>query len=247
MADTARTVAVGIFNNQTLARQAVLELRRCGFAEDQIGFITREADTRSSSSLGRETATGGGAAVGVAAGAGLGALWGLAAVGSVLVPGIGAVAAGGSLLAGLLVGTAGGATLGGALGALLGLGITEDRARFYEEQLRVGQTLIAVQAGERLDEAAAILQRYGGYDAEGRHAEAPLQPSVEYRAADAALAAAPPSASVLSSGPSQAEEGVQTRREPLTQGGSPTTIPMLEEAAVAVAEPGQHEGSPDRP
>jgi hypothetical protein len=216
MAGTAR-VAIGVFDNPALARQAVTELRQAGFADDRIGFIRRRDETADGAMTAGESA-----AAGAAAGAGLGALGALAAAaGGVLLPGVGPVLVGGGLLAAVLASTAGGAALGGVVGALVGLGIPEADARFYEEQLRTGQTLVTVHADDRYDEAVAILRRCGAYDVAMR------------RTAAGAASAEPPPDWV----PSQAEEGVHTRREPLTQHGHPTTVPMgpAEHAGVGTA------------
>jgi hypothetical protein len=39
----------------------------------------------------------------------------------------------------------------------------KDEARLYERELHSGRTLVSAQAGDRRDEAAAILQRHGGF------------------------------------------------------------------------------------
>ena len=44
-----------------------------------------------------------------------------------------------------LGGTAAGAAAGGVVGALVGLGIPESEAKVYEERLKVGGYLVAVQ------------------------------------------------------------------------------------------------------
>jgi hypothetical protein len=57
---------------------------------------------------------------------------------------------------------AGGATVGGLAGALIGLGIPEDEAHHYEEELRSGRTIITVQSEGRALEAWSILQNHTG-------------------------------------------------------------------------------------
>jgi hypothetical protein len=73
--------------------------------------------------------------------------------------GAGATAAG-AAAAGALAGAA----AGGLLGALAGLGIPEEEARYYEGEFKSGRTLVTVKAGDRYDEAWRILERFGAYD-----------------------------------------------------------------------------------
>jgi hypothetical protein len=171
MATTNHATIVGVFFNRENARSAVNELRRLGFAEYQIGMIGRELDT---GTVTGETASGTvesskweeGAATGIAAGAGFGALWALGIASGVL-PAIGPVIAGG-LLASVLASAAGGAVVGGVAGALIGLGIPEAEARYYEGELTAGRTVVTVRAPGRYEEAEEILRRFGGYDIRSR-------------------------------------------------------------------------------
>jgi uncharacterized protein (TIGR02271 family) len=103
-----------------------------------------------------------GAAAGVATGAGIGALWALG-IAAGMLPAIGPVIAGG-LLASVLASAAGGAAAAGIIGALIGLGIPEEDARYYEEEFKAGRTLVTVKANGRYDEALAVIRRHGGYN-----------------------------------------------------------------------------------
>lgn len=44
-----------------------------------------------------------------------------------------------------------------------GLGLPREKAEIYAREFSAGRTLLTIHAGERYDEAANILQRYGGY------------------------------------------------------------------------------------
>jgi len=162
---------VGVFHDREAARSAVNELRRLGFTESQIGFITRDSGA---GTVTGETATGTvekskweeGAATGAAAGAGVGALWALGIAAGVL-PAIGPIIAGG-LLASVLASAAGGAVIGGVAGALIGLGIPEEEARYYESEVAAGRTVVTVRAPGRFEEAEEVIRRYGGYDVRNR-------------------------------------------------------------------------------
>jgi hypothetical protein len=171
MAVQHHATVVGVFQDREAARAAVNELRRLGFTEDQIGIIGRTTDSHT---VAGETATGmaettkweEGAATGIAAGAGIGALWALGIAAGVL-PAIGPIIAGG-LLASVLASAAGGAAVAGVVGALIGLGIPEEEARYYETELTSGRTIVTVRAPGRYQEAEEVLRRYGGYDIRNR-------------------------------------------------------------------------------
>lgn len=164
MTITSHATIVGVFTNQTEAQEAIRELKRRGVREDQIGVIAR-SDARGTTSdpdAGDGTLAAEGAAVGAAAGAGVGALWALGIAAGAL-PAVGPVIAGGTLAA-ILASAAGGAVTAGLIGALVGLGISEKDARFYERELKSGRTLITVRSPARPAEVAEILRAQGGYD-----------------------------------------------------------------------------------
>ena len=100
---------------------------------------------------------------GLAAGAGVGALWGLGILAGV-IPGIGPAIAGGTLGV-LLSSAAAGAATAGLAGALIGLGIPDEDASFYEGEFKAGRSIVTVKS-PRHTEACAILNRFGGYDAQ---------------------------------------------------------------------------------
>lgn len=68
-----------------------------------------------------------------------------------LFPPLGIVA-GGTLMA-LLASAGTGAGVATVIGALVGLGIPEDEAAYYEGEVKGGRTLVTVQADGRQDEA----------------------------------------------------------------------------------------------
>src|SRR5437763_15027029 len=94
MATNKQGTVVGVFSDQMQARQAVNDLQRAGFRDDQIGFAVRDQSgtARDTASTGA-TKAGEGAATGVVAGGVLGGI--LGAAGALLIPGIGPVIAGG--------------------------------------------------------------------------------------------------------------------------------------------------------
>jgi len=197
MTTTTRTTAVGVFTERRLADRAIEELHNAGFSNDQIGFLSREGYAGEKQELiipaqsGTGTAPAGGSpvagvpapvstdddltateesktettAAGVVGGGVLGGILGAAA--ALLIPGLGPAIAGGILTA-VLGGAAIGAVAGGLIGALTNMGVPENEARFYQDELRAGRTLVTVQAEDRYDEALTILRRNGAYDATTR-------------------------------------------------------------------------------
>jgi uncharacterized protein (TIGR02271 family) len=164
MKSQERTTIVGVFADQSHANQAVDELRKAGFREDQIGFTGRwdEGETTDTMTTEEGSQAGTGAIVGALAGAGLGGLVGLGIIAG-MIPAIGPVIAGGTLAA-ILANAAGGAAIGGLVGALTGAGIPEEEAHYYQSELEAGRTIVTVKADERYDEAWTILRRHGAYD-----------------------------------------------------------------------------------
>jgi uncharacterized protein (TIGR02271 family) len=177
MASTVqREIVVGVFDNREKAQEAVHELKRNGFRDDQVGVVSRDEERanlkRDGGDEGEEEGSrlAKGAAIGAASGAGIGGLW---AVGIAfgLLPAIGPVIAGG-ILASLLASAGVGAAVGGVAGALIGLGVPEDKAEYYDGEFRSGRTIVTVKALGRTAEALAIMRRYGGYDMQSRRASA---------------------------------------------------------------------------
>ena len=171
MADKRSTV-VGVFADRAQAHQALEELRRAGFHDNQITLVTHrnegvevtDVDAQKAAQVSGESKVGEGAAAGVAAGAVVGALLGL-------IPGVGPVLSIGTL-AGVIFGVVAGGAGGGLVGALIGQDFPEEEARFYERELKAGRALVGVKANDRFAEAASILTRCGAYDASSPHAHA---------------------------------------------------------------------------
>src|SRR5262249_62118247 len=77
---------------------------------------------------------------------------------------------GGPLVAsGVLAALLGGAVTGGLVGALIGLGVPEEEARYYQAELEAGRTIVTVTAPERYEEVVQVLRRHGA-----RESESPL-------------------------------------------------------------------------
>ena len=159
-----RTTAIAVFDDRIQAQRAIGQLKQAGFTEKEIGVTARDV---SGSDLGvgdgaKKTHAKEGAIAGVAAGAGVGTLWGLGILAGVL-PGIGTAIAGGTLAA-ILSSAAAGAAAAGVAGTLIGLGIPEEEAKYYDREFQAGRVVVTVDAGPRCQEAQSILARNSGYD-----------------------------------------------------------------------------------
>lgn len=166
---TGRVIAA-TFATRREADAAVRDLRAAGLSEANIGLMSqsnKEGATTPRSGLPNdptesrwEEGTGIGAATGAATGVGLGL-----AVAAGLLPPLGPLIAGGALVA-LIASAGAGATVGTLVGGLIGLGIPEDEATYYEDELKTGRTLVTVHADDgefsQAADAREILSRHGG-------------------------------------------------------------------------------------
>jgi uncharacterized protein (TIGR02271 family) len=177
-ATSQRGTVVAVFNDRSKAQQAINELKRAGFRDDQIGVTSREGKLAGTTTddTGDTYAAEAGAA-GLATGAGVGALWGLGVV-SGFLPAIGPAIAGGTLAA-ILSSAAAGAAAAGLAGTLIGMGISKEEAEFYEGEFKAGKTIVTLKADGRTAEALTILRRFGGYEkssaAAAQHTQSPLR------------------------------------------------------------------------
>lgn len=154
---------VGVFNERSDADRAIAELRQAEFRNDQIGVVARDdqgkvviKNEEVTETESREAIT-----VGTVAGAGIGGLVGLGVlVGA--IPVIGPSLAGGTL-ATILTNAAGGAVIAGFGGVLMGWGVPELHAKFYDGHFQAGRILVTVHTNDRCEQARAILNSHGGY------------------------------------------------------------------------------------
>lgn len=156
-----QSTMIAVFETRAQADHAVDELLRAGFHQNQIGVVARESKGDNAWRDSGDTYAEEGAMTGALAGAGVGGLVGLGVI-SGIVPVIGPAIAAGALGT-ILLNAAGGAALGSITGALIGQGIPEDEAHFYEDELKAGRYLVTVHADDRREEAWTILQWHGGY------------------------------------------------------------------------------------
>lgn len=161
-----RSKVIGVFDDRAHALAAVKELYQAGFTAKQIGIAGRHDEGNTTVTETYPVEDHGSAATGALTGAVAGAsLGGLVGIGLTtgIIPVLGPVIAGGTLAV-ILANTAGGAAIGAALGAATGEHSSHDQGNYYQREFEAGRTLVTVNAGSRVDDAATILHRNGGYD-----------------------------------------------------------------------------------
>ena len=161
-----RRTVVGVYRSHAEARNAVCDLQAAGFTENQIGIASRDTEghylKHPDNSMASE-----GAIAGATSGLGIGALWGLAIAAGVL-PAIGPVIAGGTLAA-IAASAAGSAAAGGLIGALVGSGIPEDEADYYQTEFENGRVIAIVNTStEGRERANQILDSCNAYSYDRR-------------------------------------------------------------------------------
>jgi uncharacterized protein (TIGR02271 family) len=164
---------VGLFDKFSEAEAVVRDLERAGFDRATVSVIANES-ARTGAKVTTTAGEGGGQAVeGAGAGAVVGGVAGgvaglIASLAGLAIPGIGPVIAAGPLVA-ALTGAGVGAVAGGLIGALTTAGVPEEHARYYEEGVRRGGTLVLVSASDTdADRVMEIMNRHSPVDIEER-------------------------------------------------------------------------------
>lgn len=160
-------IAVGVFQEPAQAHRAIEELHQAGYSDEEIGYLVRATES--------DETTGASIAIGAVEGGFVGGLLGAAV--ALLIPGFGPAIAGG-ILAASFSGAAIGAAAGGILRVLINIGIPEEEARYYQNELEAGRTVITVKAQSGYADALQILRRNGAYDVTTRFSEFNASPPI---------------------------------------------------------------------
>lgn len=159
-----RHTVIGVFADSDGAEEGLVGLRDAGFPKDDLSLVFSHSDaageipSQAASNRGGDSAVEGAVIGGVTGGV----IAGLIGAGLLAIPG-----AGPFLAAGWLASAAGGAGVGAAAGGWLGaitrIGVPDDVAQSYEEDVAAGRWLVMVRAEEgRLEhEALRILKEVG--------------------------------------------------------------------------------------
>jgi hypothetical protein len=163
---------LALFESEAQATRAVTDLVAAGFDNKTISVVaTEEGGVVETEFVTEEGNRAGPTAVkGMASGLVVGSLLGLLVGASTLAAGpLGLVVAG--PIAGLVTGASLGAAGGSIMGALIGLGIPEERAQIYAEKVQQGGILVTMEVPAlEAPKAQAILIRCGAVDVEERAA-----------------------------------------------------------------------------
>ena len=160
---TVKATTIGVFATHEAADRAVADLKKAGYTDDQIGLVGKNAKGKTVKvDGGGHNHAGEGLAIGAAAGAASGAAIGVGILAGVL-PVIGPVLALGTIGT-VLFNAIGGAAAAGLAGALIGWGIPEEDAKYYENEVKAGRFLVTVDGGDREDDTRRVFTRHGGYD-----------------------------------------------------------------------------------
>jgi hypothetical protein len=144
-----------VFGTHAEADAALRALDKAGFTKEQVTMLVTEETRGQHFGIDEHSKTSEGAVTGATLGGLTGALYfGLSSAAVLLVPGFNVVVFG-TLISGL-VGLGAGAATGGLIGALVGLGTPEHEAKLYEDAVRKGAILVAVQASD--DASAEIVK-----------------------------------------------------------------------------------------
>ncbi len=167
-----KQITVGLFDAREDAERALRHLQNeLKITPSDISYVYRntEGETKEVQAddvtLSTST-TGEGAVGGAMVGGAVGALAGVATIVG-LIPVVGPIFAAGPLIAALGIGGAAGtvaagaatgAAAGGLIGALMNLGMGEERARIYEDRVKAGNILVTVHADESVRVSEALLE-----------------------------------------------------------------------------------------
>lgn len=160
-------LVTAIFHSRPAAEMAVDELNRAGFAPEDVSLLMSDSTRGREFAVKKSTKVPEGTATGATVGGVIGAVAaGLAAVGSLAIPGLALVAAGPVVAA--LAGLGAGAAAGGLTGALIGLGLPEHEAKFYDKEIEKGGILVGVYAHDDRQKIARDILEAAGAEKVGK-------------------------------------------------------------------------------
>ncbi|MGE5474355.1 MAG: general stress protein [Ignavibacteriales bacterium] len=159
----AKTI-VGVFESHRDAEKAARLVKDEGLKTSDISIITKQNDDYNDDNAGQNfSMTNDNISDGVVTGGVLGGLAGLLiGAGTMIVPGIGIIAA-----AGPITGLISGAVTGGIVGGLIDLGIPENESREYENDIKEGKVVWSMRTdASYVDKIKSILKNCGAFDVE---------------------------------------------------------------------------------
>lgn len=158
---------VGLFDSRDHAEIAARQIKDQGLRTDDISIVARQGDEGGTETEGGmvkdNTVINDNISGGVVSGSVLGGIAGLLiGAGSMVIPGLGIIAA-----AGPITGLLSGAVTGGIVGGLVDLGIPENRSKQYESDIKRGRVLFSMKTDEdKIDHITSILRNSGASNVE---------------------------------------------------------------------------------
>ena len=132
------------FKTRTAAESTLRQLETIGVTDSQISIVMTDETRGNSFNVQENTKALEGLATGATAGGIVGAVIGAVSTATAMaIPGLNVIVAG--ALVSTLAGLGAGATAGGFVGALVGAGVPEHEAKIYENEIKDGAVLIAVE------------------------------------------------------------------------------------------------------
>ena len=160
---------VGIFNSHDAAESAAKMVKDSGLKTSDISIVVKQSDETANGGNATGVARGPNATMGkggvndnisdgVITGGVLGGLAGLLiGAGTMVIPGLGIIAA-----AGPITGLLSGAVTGGVVGGLVDLGIPENKSKEYEGSIREGKVLWSMRTDDKyVSQVESILKDTG--------------------------------------------------------------------------------------
>lgn len=160
-------IVVGLFESRDHAEIAARQIKERGLRTEDISIIARQGDDSSAdtnaSMVNEDKQINDNISGGVMTGGVLGGVAGaLIGAGSLMIPGLGIIAAAGPIT-GLLSGT----VTGGIVGGLVDLGIPENKSKQHEEDIRQGKVLFSMRTDEdKINRVTSILRNSGASNVE---------------------------------------------------------------------------------
>lgn len=133
-----------IFKTRHAAEEALRKIEAIGITNEKVSMLVSDEARGKAFNIEKGTKSDTGFTAGATVGGLVGAIAaGLMTAGAVAIPGLNLVVYG--YLVSALAGLGAGAATGGLIGAFVGMGFEENEAKFYEDELKSGNILLAVE------------------------------------------------------------------------------------------------------
>ena len=153
------------FKTRQAAESALVNLEALGITDEQISLVVTDETRGNTFNIEEGSKLDEGAAAGATAGGLVGAIWGaLGTATAMTIPGLNIIMVGTAVSA--MAGLGAGAAAGGFIGALVGAGIPEHEAKIYENEIKNGAILLAVEPkdSDQKEQVQKVLEREDAYN-----------------------------------------------------------------------------------